>query len=215
MRLKVKYSLGGVRIKRNDALNHLAGSWHRAGASKLGLFHTPGSRGNGTWVGTSTAFWGQVKLTAFSLKGKCISFKKLYIGQMHSFWANMPNMKWDSEVERHAVICRTSRPGEYPLEETRIPSNGWVGGWILYFLFYCLVPYCFGSGLHFLHFLCIKHMYFCDNSGLCGKSVNNYVGMYDCMESVPSISVRGPLQSTGLCTPVLRVLCFHFAWFWV
>lgn len=56
---------------------------------------------------------------------------------MHSFWANMPNMKWDSEVERHAVICRTSRPGEYPLEETRIPSNGWVGGWILYFLFYC------------------------------------------------------------------------------
>lgn len=29
---------------------------------------------------------------------------------MHSFWANKPNVKWDSEVERRAVVCRT--PGQ-------------------------------------------------------------------------------------------------------
>ena len=110
----------------------------------MGLIHTPESRGNGTWVGTSTAFQGQVKLTGFSLKGKCISFKKFYMTNAFLLGKFMPSMKWDPEVQRRAVVCRTPRPGEYTLEETRPPSNGWVGGWILYFLFYCLVPYCFG-----------------------------------------------------------------------
>lgn len=69
----------------------------------MGLIHTPESRGNGTWVWTSTAFQGQVKLTGFSLKGKCISFKKLYMTNAFS-GKFMPSMKWDPEVQRHAVV---------------------------------------------------------------------------------------------------------------
>lgn len=58
------------------------------------------------------------------------------------------------------------------------------------------MPCCSGSGLCFLDFLCIKRVYYCGNSGLCGKPVNDYVGT-----EMGYIYLSTRFQSRELSTP--------------